>query len=153
MTTLSTWLNQQGISPAEPPGAIADAVHVRNLLVAAAGRREALSYSDLLARLGHRFTRPKMRALCKTLDAIDTAGAAAGEPALAVLVVRESDGLPCQGWWVGSAARGYAGAWTGAEAAAHVRELQERAFIYWRDRYTNGAATRAGAPRRIRTRR
>ena len=68
--------------------AIGDVARVRALLIAAARRGEALSYSDLLDRLGQRFTRPKMRALCRTLDAIDAAGSAAGEPDLAVLVVR-----------------------------------------------------------------
>ncbi|MFX6743493.1 hypothetical protein ABTH23_20585, partial [Acinetobacter baumannii] len=68
------------------------------------------------------------------LDAIDEAGAAASEPGLAVLVVRESDRLPGQGWWVGSDARGYSGAWTGTQATAHVRALQEQVFDYWRAR-------------------
>ena len=132
--TLSDWLEAEGILPSAGPGAIADVAFVRGLLLAAARRGEAVSYSELLAQLGHRFTRPKMRALCRTLDAIDQAGAAAGEPALAVLVVRESDRLPGQGWWVGSAERGYAGPWTGSEAMAHVRGLQARAFDYWRGR-------------------
>ena len=72
-------------------------------------------------------------ALCRTLDAIDAAGAAAGEPNLAVLVVREADGLPGQGWWTGGPLlrEGYEGAWTGAQAAAFVRERQERAFARW----------------------
>ena len=109
---------------------------MRALLVAAARAGEAVSYSGLLADLGHRFTRPKMRAVCKTLDVIDRAARAAGEPELAVLVVRESDGLPGQGWWVGDqpARHGYQGAWTGAEAAALVRRLQEAVFAYWKDR-------------------
>ena len=119
-----------------PAGAIADAGRVRDLLVAAAGRREPMSYSELLIELGHRFTRPKMRALCKTLDAVDAAGAAAGEPELAVLVVRESDGLPGQGWWTGGRPlrEGYEGAWSGAEAAAFVRRLQQRAYDRWASR-------------------
>jgi len=125
------WLEQQGIVPAVAPGAIADVGRVRALLVEAAARGEAVSYSALLGQLGHRFTRPRMRALCRTLDAIDRAGAATGEPALAVLVVRESDGLPGQGWWTGEAARGHAGAWTGEAAQAHVRRQQERAFRHW----------------------
>ncbi len=121
--------------PEEGPGSIADVARVRGLLMAAAKAGEAVSYSQLLHELGHRFTRPKMRALCKTLDAIDRAGAAAGEPELAVLVVRESDRLPGQGWWVGAAAgRAYAGPWTGAEAAAFVQAIQERTFAYWRER-------------------
>jgi hypothetical protein len=75
-----------------------------------------------------------MRALCKTLGRIDELAAAAGEPELAVLVVRESDGLPGQGWWVGRSALGYDGSWTGPDAAKLVRRLQRQAFRYWRDR-------------------
>lgn len=127
-----------GESEAAAPdvGAIADVARVRALLIASARAGEALSYSHLLGLLGHRFTRPKMRALCKTLDAIDEAGAAAGEPELAVLVVRESDGLPGQGWWVGGRMfrLGYDGPWIGPEARAVVRGLQEGAFEYWRKR-------------------
>jgi hypothetical protein len=113
--------------------AIADVARVRSLLVAAARAGEALSYSALLAELGHRFTRPKMRAVCRTLDAIDEAGLAAGEPELAVLVVRESDGLPGQGWWAGGQIflRGYDGPWTGPRARVLVETLQREAFAYW----------------------
>jgi len=133
--TLSEWLEAEGIIPAEGPGSIADADRVRALLIAAAKRGEAVSYSQLLADLGHRFTRPKMRAVCKTLDAIDMRASAAGEPELAVLVVRESDRLPGQGWWVGAAAsRRYEGAWTGPEAEAFVRGIQQRVFDFWRNR-------------------
>ena len=118
-----------------PPSAaaIADVARIRALLVAAARRREAMSYSELLIELGHRFTRPKMRALCKTLDAIDAMGAVTGEPELAVLVVREADGLPGQGWWTGGRPlrEGYEGPWTGPKATAFVAGLQARAFTHW----------------------
>jgi hypothetical protein len=116
--------------------AIADVPRVRALLVEAARAGESISYSAALAQLGHRFTRPKMRALCKTLDVIDEAGRVAGEPELAVLVVRESDGLPGQGWWVGAAAflRDYDGPWEGPKARAFVDGLQREVFAYWRDR-------------------
>ena len=116
------------------PGTIADTVEVRRLLLLAARDRRALSYSELLLALGHRFTRPKMRALCRTLDAIDAEGAARGEPGLAVLVVRESDRLPGQGWWIGNARGDYAGAWTGPGAAALVAREQARVLDYWRVR-------------------
>ncbi|HEY0270793.1 MAG TPA: ribose-phosphate pyrophosphokinase [Sphingomonas sp.] len=117
-------------------GAIADVARVRALLIAAARAGEAVSYSELLAALGHRFTRPKMRALCRTLDAIDEAGAAAGEPELAVLVVRESDSLPGQGWWTGGHALmlGHEGAWEGPDARALVARLKGEAFDWWRER-------------------
>ena len=111
---------------------ISDVVAVRAILVAAATAREEMTYGQLLGRLGHRFTRPKMRALCRTLDSIDKAGRAAGEPELAALVVRASDRLPGQGWWVGKTRRlGYEGAWTGPDAVAFVRDQQKLAFNYW----------------------
>ncbi|WP_249403764.1 ribose-phosphate pyrophosphokinase [Sphingomonas sp. CFBP 13720] len=120
---------------ADGPGAIADVERVRGLLVDAARDARAMTYSELLLALGHRFTRPKMRALCRTLDAIDAAGEARGEPGLAVLVVRQSDSLPGQGWWIDTGVRdAYAGAWTGSEAATFVRQRQAAAFRYWQDR-------------------
>lgn len=116
--------------------AVADVARVRGLLVAAARAGEAITYAGFLHALGTRFTRPKMRALCRTLDAIDRAGRAAGEPELAVLVVRESDGLPGQGWWAGGRALAleHEGEWTGPEARALVRALQGAAFDWWRER-------------------
>lgn len=131
---LGGWLAANGFDAPAGPGSIADVDRVRALLLAAARDGRALSYSELLLALGHRFTRPKMRALCRTLDAIDTAGVAVGEPGLAVLVVRESDRLPGQGWWLGEAKGDYAGAWTGPDAAAVVRREQEKVFRYWRVR-------------------
>jgi hypothetical protein len=132
--TLSGWLEAEGIVPVEGPGTIADVERVRAILIAAAREGRAVSYSELLGALGHRFTRPKMRAVCKTLDAINLAAAAASEPELAALVVRESDRLPGQGWWTAVAdSRGYKGEWTGTEAAAFVREIQQAAFDYWGD--------------------
>ncbi len=132
---LSRWLEAEGIVPVEGPGTIADVTLVRGLLVAAARDGRAVSYSELLRALGHRFTRPKMRALCKTLDTIDAAGEAVGEPALAALVVREGDRLPGQGWWTTLAERrGYRGAWEGGEAERFVAGEQGKAFGYWRER-------------------
>jgi hypothetical protein len=116
-------------------GLLADPAEVRAILVSAARAGKAISYSEVLALLGHDFTRPKMRALCKVLGAVDEDGAERGEPELAVLVVRQSDGLPGQGWWVeGAKAHGYAGLWEGPEAAKLVRKLQQQAFDYWAGR-------------------
>ena len=95
----------------------------------------AITYAEVLALLGHHFTRPKMRALCKVLAVIDDEAGARGEPELAVLVVRQSDRLPGQGWWVGGAkAHGYAGPWEGPRAAKLVRKLQGEAFAFWANR-------------------
>ncbi|HET9356252.1 MAG TPA: ribose-phosphate pyrophosphokinase [Sphingomicrobium sp.] len=111
---------------------IADASEVRAHLLAAARAGVAITYSELLGQLGYPFSRPKMRALCKTLAAVDAKAEASGEPELAVLVVRQSDGLPGQGWWVGGAAQhGHEGPWEGPEAKALVARLQGQAFDYW----------------------
>ena len=113
-------------------GLLADPAEVRAHLVAAASAGEAITYSELLRQLGHQFTRPKMRALCKVLGTVDDEAAERGEPELAVLVVRQSDGLPGQGWWIeGARKHGYAGLWQGPGAARLIRKLQGRAFDYW----------------------
>ena len=116
-------------------GLLADPAEVRAILVSAAKAGEAISYSEVLALLGHHFTRPKMRALCKVLACVDDEAAERGEPELAVLVVRQSDGLPGQGWWIGGAkAHGYTGPWEGPKAARLIRRIQRQAFDYWAGR-------------------
>jgi hypothetical protein len=109
--------------------ALFDVGHVEGLLQAAASRGAAMSYSELLLTLGYRFTRPKMRALCKVLDEVDRRAARGGEPELAALVVREGDGLPGQGWWIGRS--DYRGEWTGSAARAYLDAIQQRAFAHW----------------------
>ena len=116
-------------------GLLADPAEVRAILVSAAKAGEAISYSEVLALLGHDFTRPKMRALCKVLAFVDDEAAQRGEPELAVLVVRQSDVLPGQGWWVaGAKAHGYTGLWEGPAAAKLIRRIQRQAFDYWAGR-------------------
>ena len=119
-----------------PAGRLADPQEVRAHLIAAASARESITYSELLNQLGHPFTRPKMRALCKVLGAIDRDGAARGEPELAVLVVRQSDGMPGQGWWVdgGASSHDYTGPWEGPRARRQIDRLQRAAFDYWKRR-------------------
>jgi len=126
---------------AEP---LADPEEVRAHLVAAAGAGIALSYGELLEHLGYRFTRPKMRALCAMLGDIDRDAEMRGEPELAVLVVRRSDGLPGQGWWVagGGRSRGYQGPWEGPEAARFIRSVQGETFAFWQSRNETPAAKR-----------
>ena len=116
--------------------ALGDWEEVRTHLIGAARAGHALTYSDLLERLGHPFSRPKMRALCVTLAVVDRDGAERDEPELAVLVVRQSDGLPGQGWWVNGGARehGYDGPWDGPGAARFIVRIQGAAFAYWAQR-------------------
>ena len=116
-------------------GLLADPQEVRAILVASAAAGEAITYSEVLGLLGHDFTRPKMRALCKVLGFVDDEAAERGEPELAVLVVRQSDGLPGQGWWVAGAKKhGYTGLWEGPAATKLIRRIQRQAFEYWAGR-------------------
>lgn len=112
---------------------IGDPDEVRAHLVAAAKAGHPLTYAELLELLGYHFSRPKMRALCKTLAVVDHDSEARGEPELAVLVVRQSDGLPGQGWWIGEGGtpHGYKGPWEGPDASAFIRKLQQRTFDHW----------------------
>lgn len=112
---------------------LGDAPRIRAILTQAAREGRSVSYSELLADLGFRFTRPKMRAVCQTLGEVDRLCALDGEPEMAVLVVRESDGLPGQGWWVGGIPLllGYTGPWEGVAAARFIKELQQDVFDYW----------------------
>ena len=116
-------------------GLLADPAEVRAILVASAKAGEPISYSEVLGLLGHHFTRPKMRALCKVLAYVDDEAEARGEPELAVLVVRQSDRLPGQGWWIGGARKhGFTGPWEGPKAAKLIRTIQRAAFEFWAGR-------------------
>jgi hypothetical protein len=116
-------------------GLLADPQEVRAILVASAKAGQSITYSEVLGLLGHAFSRPKMRQLCKVLTFVDDETVERGEPELAVLVVRQSDGLPGQGWWIGGAKKhGYKGLWEGPRAAKLIRKVQAQAFDYWEKR-------------------
>lgn len=121
---------------ADDLSALSDAPRIRAMLIDAARAGRSVSYSELLGDLGFRFTRPKVRAVCRTLEEVDRLCALDGEPDLAVLLVRESDRLPGQGWWVGGTALllGYDGPWEGPAATRFIREQQQLAFDYWKAR-------------------
>ncbi len=115
---------------------LADPAEVRAHLIATAHAGRSITYSELLGHLGFAFSRPKMRALCSVLGTVDREAEALGEPELAVLVVRQSDGLPGQGWWVAGGAEnhGHVGDREGPKAQRLVERLQGQAFAYWSDR-------------------
>ena len=126
--------------------ALADPEEVRLHLVAAARAGVSLTYSELLERLGYHFSRPKMRALCSVLGTVDEDAAGRGEPELAVLVVRQSDGIPGQGWFVAGGARqhGYEGPWEGPEAKRFIARVQSETFAWWKSRSGTGAGEGPG---------
>ena len=120
---------------------LADTAEIRAHLVAAAAAGTALTYSEMLERLGYSFSRLKMRQLCAALGDVDADAEARGEPELAVLVVRQSDGIPGQGWWVagGARSRGYEGPWEGPEARRFIDAVQAETFAFWQSRNGTGA--------------
>jgi hypothetical protein len=69
------------------------------------------------------------------LTYVDEQAEERGEPELAVLVVRQSDGLPGQGWWIGGAKKHrYKGLWEGPGAAKLIRKVQRQTFEFWAGR-------------------
>ncbi|MDB5692746.1 MAG: ribose-phosphate pyrophosphokinae [Alphaproteobacteria bacterium] len=126
--------------------ALAEPAEVRVHLAAAASAGISLTYAELLERLGYAFSRPKMRALCAILGTVDEEGAERGEPELAVLVVRQSDGVPGQGWWVagGARSRGYQGPWEGPEAKRFIAAVQAETFAWWQSRNRTGGTAGRG---------
>jgi hypothetical protein len=124
------------------PERLADPAEIRAHLIGAAAAGVSLSYGELLERLGYHFSRPKMRALCAMLGEVDREAAARGEPELAVLVVRASDRIPGQGWFVagGAELHGYQGPWEGPEAARFIAAVQAETFAFWQSRNETAAA-------------
>jgi hypothetical protein len=104
--------------------------NVESLLWDTARLGAVLTYAEALAALGQGFSRPRMRALCALLDEVDRRAARNGQPELAVLVVRASDRLPGQGWWIGRPH--HDAPWTGPEASQLVATLQGAAHDFWR---------------------
>lgn len=127
--SLAEFLETNDLAEPEDKSALYDVPRITAILQAAAREGRWVSYSEMLGLLGFRFTRPKMRVLCNTMFTVDAEARARGEPELAVLVVRESDHLPGQGWWKGR--EDYQDEWTGAKARAFIDTLHRRAFNYW----------------------
>ncbi len=103
------------------------------LLVLRARQGRAISYGEVFHWFGLPFRRFQVGQLCAALDAVDDLQRGSGRPELAVLVVRASDGLPGQGWWLSKSHDRWDGPFTGPAAAAFVRRHQARAFDHWRE--------------------
>ncbi len=101
------------------------------LLVLKAANGQPISYGEVFAWFGYPFQRFQVGQLCAALSEIDSRQRALGQPELASLVVRRSDGLPGQGWWLALPEGAWTGAFTGPRAAAFVRRCQRQAFDFW----------------------
>lgn len=101
------------------------------LLIVRAKAGRAITYGEVFHWFGLPFQRFQVGQLCAALTLVDDLERAQGRPELAVLVVRQSDGLPGQGWWLALAETEWTGLFEGPAAAAFVRRVQQRAFDYW----------------------
>jgi hypothetical protein len=104
------------------------------LLILKAKAGTAISYGEVFHWFGHPFQRFLVGQLCAALDEVDRLQRGRGRPELASLVVRQSDGIPGQGWWLSKGHDEWHGPIVGREAAAFVRRHQQRAFDHWETR-------------------
>ena len=103
------------------------------LLILKARNGESISYGDVFRWFGLPFVRFQVGQLCAALEEVDSRQRALDRPVLASLVVRQSDGLPGQGWWLSKAHDAWEGPFTGPEAARFVKRHQQRCFDHWQD--------------------
>ena len=114
-------------------GRLVDIDRLEALLIAAARQERSLTYAEVLAHFGIRIAPRRVYALCHDLGAVCRRNRARREPELAVLVVRQADGLPGEGFFHSVWREGtYDGPATGPEARAYIREETDRVFSYWR---------------------
>jgi hypothetical protein len=128
---------------------LVDVDELERLLIAAARARRSLTYAEVLAHFGMRITPRRVYALCRDLGAVCERNRARGEPELAVLVVRKSDGLPGEGFFHSFWRDGtYDGPATGPLAMAFIRRETERVFVRWAggERSARGGSARPGEP-------
>ncbi|WP_374386438.1 hypothetical protein [Sandaracinobacter sp.] len=103
------------------------------LLILKARNGESISYGDVFRWFGLPFVRFQVGQLCAALEEVDSRQRAQDRPVLASLVVRQSDGLPGQGWWLSKDHDGWEGPFTGPRAARFVKRHQQRCFDHWQD--------------------
>lgn len=104
------------------------------LLILKASSGTPISYGEVFAWFGHPFQRFQVGQLCAALEEVDSRQRAQDRPELASLVVRASDGLPGQGWWLSKSHDQWTGAFVGPKAAAFVRRHQKRCHAFWADK-------------------
>ncbi|WP_448585812.1 ribose-phosphate pyrophosphokinase [Thermaurantiacus sp.] len=104
------------------------------LLVLRARAGRPISYGEVFAWFGLPFRRFDVGQLSAALAEVDARQRGLGRPGLAVLVVRQSDGLPGQGWWLSKNEEGWQGPIEGPEAKRFVATIQARVIDWWRER-------------------
>jgi hypothetical protein len=110
-----------------------DVDELERLLIRAAREARTLTYAEVLAHFGKRIAPRRAYALSRDLGDVCARNRARGEPELAVLVVRKSDGLPGEGFFKSAWRDGsYDGPTEGFPAQSYIRALQDEVFSYFR---------------------
>ena len=108
-----------------------DLDRLERVLIEAARERRPLTYGQVLAFFERRVTRITVAALCKDLGRIERRRQGEGWPDLACLVVRKSDGLPGEGYFMSLRAdEGIECASEGPQAQALIAARQAQAFAW-----------------------
>jgi hypothetical protein len=131
-----------------------DIDRLERVLLDAARSGRTVTYGQVLRYFDKGVGRGTVALLCRDLGLVCARNRARGEPELAVLVVRKTDGLPGDGFMASEAAAGrWRGPLGGPEAAAHMRRLQAEVLAHFargegaRD-HDHGPAPRRRLPRR-----
>lgn len=103
------------------------------LLILRAQSGSPISYGDVFRWFGLPFQRFQVGQLCAALEEVDARQRGLGQPPLAVLVVRQSDGIPGQGWWLSKSHDPWEGPFEGPAARRFVEAHQARVFAHWKD--------------------
>lgn len=101
------------------------------LLILRARNESDISYGDVFAWFGLPFQRFQVGQLSAALGEVDSLQRGRGRPELAVLVVRQSDRIPGQGWWSSKNNEEWNGPIAGPAARQFVEKLKRRAYTYW----------------------
>ncbi|HEX6142016.1 MAG TPA: hypothetical protein VFZ01_04815 [Geminicoccaceae bacterium] len=120
---------------------LVDIDQLERLLIEAARHRRTLTYAEVLQHFGKRITPRRAYALSRDLGEVCRRNRERGEPELAVLVVRKSDGLPGEGFFRSAWRDGtYDGPALGFPARNFIREQQDRVFRFFVDEFRRAAS-------------
>lgn len=101
------------------------------LLIVRAKSGRAIAYGEVFGWFGLPFQRYQVGQLCAALEEVDARQRGRDAPELASLVVRRSDGIPGQGWWLSKSHDPWDGPFEGPDARRFVERHQQRAFDHW----------------------
>lgn len=109
-----------------------DIDELERLLIRAAREGRTLTYAEVLAHFDIRIAPRRAYALSRDLGEVCARNRVRGEPELAVLVVRKTDGLPGEGFFKSAWRDGsYDGPAEGFSARSYIRALQDEVFSYF----------------------